>query len=188
VTILNHHTVAELRDWLAALDYQIGQVAAAHAAFATIWELRDPVAHHEWAGDWKALQTRYGIARAKALGAIGRAQLEFGVPDSMIPVEDEWQGVLHALSHTVGVTAKGDFQDLHDRLVAAQGKPIDLSKTPQPTATDADLGAYKIADAAIRAGEAAARDLKPSKGTGTLVIVGLGLILGVVLATKSVLR
>jgi hypothetical protein len=96
--------------------------------------------------------------------------------------------VLHALSHTVGVTAKGDFQDLHDRLVAAQGKPIDLSKTPQPTATDADLGAYKIADAAIRAGEAAARDLKPSKGTGTLVIVGLGLILGVVLATKSVLR
>jgi hypothetical protein len=188
MTILNHHSVAELRDWLAALDYQTGQVAAAYAAFAPGWQTHDAAAHQDWSADWKAFQTRYGIARAKALGSIGRAQLEVAVPDSMIPVEDEWQGVLHAVSRTRGLTAKGDFQDLHDRLVAAQGKPIDLSKTPQPTATDADLGAYKIADAAIRAGEAAARDLKPSKGTGTLVIVGLGLILGVVLATKSVLR
>jgi hypothetical protein len=188
MTILNHHSVAELRDWLAAIDYQIAQIAAAYAAFAPVWQSRDAATHHDWSDDWKALQTRYGVARAKALGAIARAQLEFALPDSMIPVEDEWQGVLHALSHTPGVSAKGDFQDLHDRIVVAEGKPIDFSKMPQPTATDADLGAYKAADAAIRAGEAAAHQLTPSKGTGTLIIVGLGLILGVVVATKSVLR
>ena len=187
MTILTRHSVAELRDWLAAIDYQMGQIAAAYAAFASTWQARDPVAQHEWLADWQALHTRYTLARARAEGAIGRAKIE-PAPDSLIPAENEWQGVLHALSRTVGVTAKGDFQDLHDRLVAALGKPIDFSKMPQPTATDADLSAYKVADAAIRAGEAAVRQVTPSKGTGTLIIVGLGLLLGVVLATKSVFR
>jgi hypothetical protein len=187
MTILNHHTVAELRDWLAAIDYQMGQVISAYAAFAPAWQTQDPGAHRDWAADWKALQGRYSPAHFKAQAAIGLAQVALA-PDSVIPVEDEWQGILHALSRTVGVTARGDFQDLHDRLVLAQGKPIDLSKMPQPTARDADLDAFKVADATIRAGEAAARKVAPSKGTATLVVVSLGIVLGVVLATKSVLR
>ena len=87
-----------------------------------------------------------------------------------------------------GATGKGDFQDLYNRIAAAQGKPVDMSKLPQPTAADADLATYKAADTVIRAGEAVARKVAPSKGTGTLVVVGLGLVLGVLLATKSVLR
>ena len=94
----------------------------------------------------------------------------------------------HALSKTPGATGTGDFQDLYNRLTAAQGRPVDMSKLPQPTAPDADLTAYKAADTVIRAGEAVARQITPSKGTGTLVVVGLGLVLGVLLATKSVLR
>ena len=115
---------------------------------------------------------------ARARGAIARAQLELGMPDSVIPVEDEWQGLVHALAKTPGTTAKGDLQDLYNRLCAAQGKPIDLSRMPQPTATDADLGVFKAADAAIKAGETAARRVAPSKGTGTLLFVGVGLGLG----------
>lgn len=185
MTFLNHHTVAELRDWLAAIDYQVNQVAAAYVAFVPTWQAKDATAYAEWAADWQRFQTRYAAAHAKAQRAIARA---FGMPDSVSPVEDEWQEVLHALSRTAGVSAKGDFQDLHDRLVAVLGKPIDLSKTPQPTATDADLDAYKAADAAIKAGEAAVRSVTPSRGTGALIVVGLGLVVGLVLATKSVLR
>ena len=188
MTVLGHHTVGELRDWLAAIDYEAAQVASAYAAFASTWQAQDAPAHHEWAAEWKSLQARYGVARARAQGAIMRAQLEIAIPDSVIPVEDEWQAVLHALSKTPGTTTKSDFQDLYNRLVAAQGKPIDMSKIPQPTAVDADLSAYKAADTVIRTGEAVARKVTPSKGTGTLVVVGLGLVLGILLATKSVLR
>jgi hypothetical protein len=188
MTFLGHHALGELRDWLAAIDYEAGQIGSAYAAFAPTWQAQDPVAHRAWLGDWQSLQSRYGVARAKAQSAIGHARWEVGVPDSMIPVEDEWQGVLHALSKTPGATGTGDFQDLYNRLTAAQGRPVDMSKLPQPTAADADLTAYKAADTVIRAGEAVARQITPSKGTGTLVVVGLGLVLGVLLATKSVLR
>jgi len=189
MTVLGHHTVAELRDWLSALDYEAGQIASAYATFAPTWQAQDAATHHEWASDWKALQARYHAARARAQFATLRAQIDVGVPDSMIPVEDEWQGVLHALAKTPGAVGKGDFQDLYNRLSAAQGKPVDVSKTPQPTATDADLSAYKAADVVIRAGESAARALSPSRvSPGTKILVGGGILLGLLLTAKVVLR
>jgi hypothetical protein len=189
MTVLGHHSVGELRDWLSAIDYQAGQIAAAYAAFGPTWQVQDAAAHHEWAGEWKALHSRYGAARSRAQFAIARAQLEVAIPDSLIPVEDEWQAVLHALAKTPGAVAKGDFQDLYNRLAAAQGKPIDLSKMPQPTAADSDMSAYKAADSAIRAGESAARALTPAKvSAGTKFLLGGGLLLGLFLATKVVLR
>jgi hypothetical protein len=188
MSVLGHHSVGELREWLVDLDYQMEQIGAAYSSFAPAWQAQDAPSHREWAGEWTSLQTRYGAARAKAQGAIFRSKLDVGIPDSLLPVEDEWQAVLHALARTPGTTAKGDLQDLYDRLAAAQGRPIDLSKRPQPTAPDADLVAFKTADAALRAGEAAVREITPSKTTGTWVVVGLGLALGVLLATKSVLR
>ena len=188
MSILGHHSAGELRDWLVDVDYQVAQVGAAYAVFAPTWLAQDSAAHHEWAVEWKSLQTRYGAARAKAQAALLRAKLAIDIPDSMFPVEDEWQGVLHALAKTPGATGKGDFQDLYGRLATAQGKPVDFSKMPQPTAPDVDLNVYKATDAVIRAGEAAVRAATPSKTTGTLIVVGLGLALGVLLATKSVLR
>jgi hypothetical protein len=188
MTVLGHHTVAELRDWLSALDYQAGQIANAHGAFAPTWKVRDAAALSHWEEDWQAFVARYGAARAKARAAIARAQFEIGVPDSLIPVEDEWNGVQHALTKTPGTTSKGDFQDLYNRLAAAQAKPIDMSATPQPTATDADLNVFKAADATIRAGEAAGRELAPSKGTGAMVVIGAGLALALLLALRSVFK
>jgi len=188
MTVLEHHSVAELRDWLSAIDYEIGQVGAAYAAFAPAWQAQDSAAHQDWASDWKSLQSRYGAARAKAQSVLDRARFVVGVPDSMIPAEDEWQGVVRALAKTPGAIAKGDFQDLCNRIGTAQGRPVELSKIPQPTAADADLNVFKAADTAIRAGEAAVRKITPSKGAGALVVLGLGLGVGLVLAAKSVLR
>ena len=66
MTIAGHHTVAELKDWLAALDYQAGQVAQAYAAFAPKWRARDDggAAATDWENDWKALKARYAAAHA----------------------------------------------------------------------------------------------------------------------------
>ena len=188
MTILGHHTVAELRDWLAAVDYQANQIAGSFKSFAPTWSAHDGATARDWSSDWSAFLSRYRTARARALLVIGRAQVELGIPDSVIPVEDEWQGVQNALARTPGSIAKGDFQDLYNRLSAAQAKPIDMSATPQPTAVDADLGAYKAADAVIRAGENVARTVAPSKSTGVMVLLGVGLGFGLLVALRSVLK
>ena len=65
MSVFGHHSAGELRDWLADIDFQMAQVGAAYAAFAPPWQAQDPAAHHEWAADWKALQARYGAARAR---------------------------------------------------------------------------------------------------------------------------
>jgi hypothetical protein len=188
MTVLGRHSVGELRDWLASIDYEMAQIASAYGLFAPVWQAQDPGSHQDWAADWAALQTRYGAARGRAQSLLARARLELGIPDSVLPAEDEWQAVRHALARTPGQVAKGDLQDLYARLEGAQGKPVDVSRVPQPTAPDADLAAFKAADATIRAGESAARQITPSKTTGALLVVGLGFALGLLLTTRSVLR
>jgi hypothetical protein len=198
MTILGHHTVAELRDWIEHIDEEMGRIDAVAKATLPAWKAQDPPSAAAWADEWKALSSRYQAARVLAEIAFAKSKIAIGVSDSVIPVEDEWQAVLHALSKTPGVVAPGDYQDLFNRLnpiAVAQAKPIDLSNLPQPKATDADLGVFQAANATIRAGEKAAdavlragKDLAPSKGTATVVVVGLGLVLGILLATKSVLR
>lgn len=196
MSILGHHTVAELREWIQHIDEEMGRIDAVAKATLPTWKAQDPASATAWADEWKALRSRYQAARVSAEVAFAKSKLAIGVSDSVIPVEDEWQGVLHALSKTPGVVAPGDYQDLFNRLnpiAVAQSRPIDLSNLPQPKATDADLAVLQAANATIRAGEKAAdavlhagKDLAPSKGT--LVVVGLGLVLGILLATKSVLR
>jgi len=189
MSVFGHHSVGELRDWLSAIEYQTGQLAAAYAAFGPAWQAKDAAGHNEWADDWRAFQARYGAARARAQSAIERARWEVGVPDSVIPVEDEWQAVLHALARSPGTTGKGDFQDLNARLVVAQGRPVDMSKTPQPTAVDADLSVYKAADTAIRVGENAARTMTGAKMSPVAkLLLGGSVLVGIFVASKVVLR
>ena len=107
-----------------------------------MWQARDASTHRMWSATGSRSKSRYEIARAKAQSAIDHARWEVGVPDSMIPLEDEWQGSSTPCREP-RCDGNGDFQDLYNRLTAAQGKPVDMSKLPQPTATDADLSAYK---------------------------------------------
>lgn len=189
MTVLGHHSAAELRDWLAAIDYQIEEVRRAYAAFASTWRAHDAGAEGAWKHDWTALLSRYSAARTKAEGAIARAHGDAFVADSLYPVEDEWQAVNHALARTPGSVVHGNFQDVYERLSAAMGRPIDLSRTPQPTALDVDLATYKAADTVIRAGEGAARSLAHAQmGPGTKLLIGGGLVLSLYLATKAVFR
>jgi hypothetical protein len=190
MTVLGQHTAAELRDWLAAIDYQIDQVRHAYDQFAAMWHVRDAGAESDWKQEWHALLDRYGVARSSAQIALGLAKLDVAVPDSLIPVETEWQAVHHALAPTPGTVSKGDFQDLYGRLVEARGKPVDMSKVPQPKALDADLATYKAADQVIRTAEEVARGAAHAAtvGPGTKLLLGAGFLAAVYLTTKAVFR
>ena len=52
MSVLGHHSVGELRDWLVDIDYQAAQIGAAYEAFAPAWQAQDTAAQHEWAGEW----------------------------------------------------------------------------------------------------------------------------------------
>ncbi len=64
-------------------------------------------------------------------------------------MDSQWNDVRDSLSNPDRTTAKGDMQDLFERLTAMGGK-VDESHFPQPVATDVDLEIFKKADAAKR--------------------------------------
>jgi hypothetical protein len=137
VTIFGQHTVSELRELLKAKETQINDVQAAFDAFSPQWKKQDQPSWSAWSVDWNNFGQRFMSARAKANLVLLRPLS--GVADTTIPAESEYQGILRALTAKEGTFTDTDFQGLHNRLVAAQKKPIDFSNTPQPTAGDADL-------------------------------------------------
>jgi hypothetical protein len=154
--IVGLHTIAELRDWLKALDYQIAEIERARLEVAPAWLVRDPAGFAAWTAEWSAFRSRYTDAHDLAQGQILLAKTEW-TPDNLNTAEVAWQVVAYALRQDPGGPEhRGDFQDLYRRLVAARGASVDLSRTPQPAkGTDADLIVYQGADGLIKAGEAA---------------------------------
>jgi hypothetical protein len=191
MTLLGKPTVAELKDLLAAKDYTIGQLDRAYADFAPTWVARDSAAFTDWTSDWNAFHKRYDTARTAAQRAIDFAKLNVA-PESLLVAEDEYGAVLKALKQIDGTITKGDLQDLYDRIAGA-GKTPDLSRTPQPAATDMDLRAYSAADRTLKAVEAVGKAAaKPAASlfTPRTVLLGflcVGLIAGVAAAARRVL-
>lgn len=191
MTVLGKQTVAELKDLLAAKDYTVGQLDRAYADFAPTWVNRDPTGFVDWTTDWNAFHGRYEGARTAAQRAIEFAKLN-PVGDSLLVADTEYQGVLRALKQVDGTITKGDLQDLYNRIAAA-GKTPDVSHTPQPVAPDADLRAYKAADATVKAVETIGKDIaKPAASlfTPKNIILGLlciGVVVGVATAVRRVL-
>lgn len=183
MTILGAHTVAELQDWIAALDFQISHVTAAvmgrgsaHPDFAA------------WSNDWNAMLLRYGAAHAAADTAIAVGSSLFSPPAAVLPAEGEWQGIERALNPDPGgPSMPRNYQGLYNRASAMVG-PIDLSDTPQPRkGTDVDLGVYKAADTTIRVGAGAVHDAAhdlPLPDDKTKILIAAALGLGLVIAAK----
>jgi hypothetical protein len=167
MTILGFHTADELNQWIAALDYQIGQIDAAFRAAQAAWIAKDNPTAFDWRVDWTALQNRYGAARLAATTAQDAAAPRVGF-------EPEWQAVHRAIVQVDGAQTKGDLQDLYARLQSAPlAKPVDFSHTPQPTAPDADLIAFNAAGQALDAVKTTATNPALFIAAG----VGLGLLL-----------
>lgn len=164
-------TIAETRDLVAQKDYLIAQVKTKFEQSSDAWAKKDPNELGTWAGDWGGLLSRYASARSVAEASFATSVLS-PLPDELTPDPEGWSAVLRAVKQVDGVVTRGDLQDLITRMFNA-GFPPDLSKNPQPTATDADLTLYKGADMTLKA----VSSVGFSVGGGLLVAGGLALVL-----------
>jgi hypothetical protein len=152
-TVLGSHTVAELSDLVDAKDHDMKELSDAISHLSSVWLKSDPSAYNDFHQDYISLQSRYNAARSKASLAIAGGKAAWA-PNSVIPVESEYQGILSALSPVVNTRTKGSLADLTARLQVVANKlgtSVQFTAPPQPTATDADLLGYKKTDSITRA-------------------------------------
>jgi hypothetical protein len=138
-TVAGFPSVAELRDLVAAKDYEMAALAQGYANLAPSWVAQAPSAFLDFTNDWNALTARYAAARASAEMAFSLAKLALTLSESAIPAAGPWNAIQAALSPTPNTVTKGSQQDLFQRLQAAGGV-VDLSHVPQPRASsDLDM-------------------------------------------------
>ncbi len=139
--ILGQHTLGEVRDLLAAKDYEHGQMQLAADAAKGAIAAADP----SWFADWRAFLDRYNAARVQAKIVLSLGP-QTGVRAEVQPAEGLWKQILLTLTKDPSKPfTDTDEQGLFNRLQKAGGKP-DVSKVPQPATADVDLGIFKTAD------------------------------------------
>ena len=140
MTIAGVPSVAELRDLVAAKDYEQAQLTAAYASYSPVWVAKDGVGFANWTNDWDAMKQRYASARAMAERWLtGWEHTLTPTPDTLTPAPVPWNAVVTSLQKVPGTTSPGDMQDLYNRFIAAGGT-VTFPNEPQPTpGTDADL-------------------------------------------------
>jgi hypothetical protein len=185
MSFLGSNTVAELRDWVDALEYEFNQIHAAFLVTGPKWQAEDPVTYADWRRDYDALRLRYAKAHTLAVARLKNAASDV-LPETMASADTEWNALNRAIRAVDGMQTKGDVQEVHNRLVTWHG-PIDFSRMPQPRpGTDFDLNTYKAADTTLREGEkaiaAAGKALEMS--TSTKLMIAAGSVLGLVLLLK----
>ena len=146
-TIAGSYSVAELQDLIALWQYRMAQLAQSYADASPSWVQKDSKAFIEFTNDWNVLQNRYAAALKDAQAKVGIAAYTLpyvGMPNSVIPAQDEYVGLMKAMRQCAPPDGcpvqKGDWADLWQRLSAITSVP---DHPPQPTATDADLEAFK---------------------------------------------
>jgi hypothetical protein len=146
-SILGQASVADVQDALASGQARMDQLGNAYAAFAPTWVNQDHVAFIDWTSDWTTLQNRWKAAVGKANSAVTAAKFSFATPNSMIAAQAEYDGLLKAIRACAPPdgcpVVKGDWDDLNNRLTAAQGHATQYN-LPQPTATDIDQAALAV--------------------------------------------
>lgn len=141
--INGQYSVAELKDLIAAKDFDLAQLGQHYADYSPTWVTQDSTSYVAWTNDWNALQSRYASTRSSAETTITEAAF-IVEPDSLIPADAEYKAVLAAVnpSWAQNTNAPGSLGDLDLRLTKASGAPTDYSGQPQPTpGSDADLNA-----------------------------------------------
>ena len=161
------YTVAELRDLISAKEVELKALSNAIDSFDASWKVSDPIAEAQWRVDYQAMLARYRLAWGEAEATIGLADLS-PIPDNGNPADAQYRDVLTSLQRVDGQVNPGDFQDLWNRLVTAQGAPIPEPPVPQPSSgSDLDLTWYQKLDKSL-----------PSN-TG---LIGIGVVLAAVAA------
>lgn len=159
------HTVAELKDLLAAQMYSVNQTQKAINDNTPSLALH-PDDYVLLLNDWNVLLARWNQAAAAAQKVID-AWHPF---DTLAIAENEYVGILKALQITYPqlYTSPGDLIDIVQRLKKLNVTP-DYSQMPQPTAgSDADFQVLQTTNAIVDAAT-------PSKKTWIYAAIGAGL-------------
>lgn len=144
MTVLGQHTVNETLDLIRAKDTETGAYGSERAALPSAPDAT-------WDDDWATLLSKYTAAKSDF--DLERTTVTAATPlvsDDWRTTETTYQGILRSLQQVDGTVSPGDLQDLANRFLAAGGKAPDVGKAIQPTAPDADLNAYKAADAGVQ--------------------------------------
>lgn len=150
-TIFGYHSVAELKDLVAAKDVAMRNLAKRVEEVAGSGKLD----FSTFTPAYSALITRFANARAKAQKAIDDAVDAWRDP-SMISAEDEWNGLLTALNARwkdyTWSPGDGSLDDLYGRVIDAGSTGTQDEPTPQPRpGTDVDLNALAATTQATQA-------------------------------------
>jgi cbb3-type cytochrome oxidase subunit 3 len=151
--IAGHHTVTDVRDLAATIDFRIRATDALVAKHGLSSALPAVVRWTSFKDRWQSASRRILLALSNQVSS---ARI---VPADKFPAESEYQELRCAINKSCDDT-HADPGDMFNAIagveVAAQER-IDERNHPQPTGGDPDLAIFQKLDAAIRASEAAAR-------------------------------
>ena len=169
MTVMGHHTGAELDDLINGRDHAHRGLSMAYEAFRGPWAQADAPSFAAFSDAYEANAHKYAEARTQAAAKAQQAYAS-SLPMNVYPVEDEYVALLAADRRVENTISDGDFDDLYRRITefgnAAGLKLPDAGPTPQP-GKNSDLGlaflreteparvAKETEDAARAAGRAA---------------------------------
>ncbi len=179
-TVAGKHTISEIRDLMATVDFRI------KATFALIAKINGAqgaftpghpgissnaiAAWNVWLTHWREVQDKV----ATVLVALRVSDPL--VPADFQPAEDQWLRLMCAINRSCDDTHAdpGDMSNVIGQIEEEAGERIDESERPTPTAGDPDFGAFLKVDAAIKAGEKAAASSSGVIAAVAIVGVALG--------------
>lgn len=119
MTILGHHTIAELDEWIQRNDAMFKTINAQLMSIVPKWVAKDPTAATDWTNDWKNFGTRYQSARTKAEIMIAANPSI----NALTPAEDMWVELNKSITSTypdspahLKDVPKGDFWNMMYRV------------------------------------------------------------------------
>jgi len=189
-TVNGQYTVAELQDLVAAKDVQVANLAT---QLAEVQGMRVPFDLSGVQGQYDALKARYDAARADAQKAIDAAAWSWSVPNSLLPADAQYKGLLTALNpkwqQNTWAPGDGSIEDISQTLKSMGATGKGDKPTPQPRASsDASLGVLKTSSGILDVAEGAAEGLgaltgKAASGLAKNIdmstVIKLGLVVGI---------
>lgn len=177
MTIMGSHTAHELSELLDNFEGFVSSVAKAYADGWHTWAYNDPAAADDWTRDWDSFRARWAKASTAAHAAVDAGKASFLGWDASTN-EAAYQALLLAYKPSDGDPTS--LPDLDRRWRAAGKAPPPVYVAIQPTAPDADLGAYKAADAGLKEVQAIAKAAMPSTTKLVIAAVGFAVLAGII--------
>jgi len=184
--ILGHHTISELNDLVNQTEWRVDAV---NDAIKKIPGSKLTESDPKLADDWQAFLKRWIACKRPLRAKITAITIAYpGTGPGLIPDEDDYQAVLHAISTITPSYGPTDLSGLQQRI--EKFGPISFPPQPQNVAWDLDLLAYNASDSTLKAagnaattvGDATGSFIEEHKGAvGLTIAAGIG---GLILTHK----